>query len=601
MARAVGLDIGTRMIKVVELSGSPKSFKITRLAVREVPPPPAPSPAEGPAPVEGHEAPDPDAAIADVVREIFSTLKLPREDVCASFDSTTCINRDFTVPFLETDQIRKVVRFETENHLHSHSIDDVVVNWMKTGETRDGSRITSLSTPKADLSRRLALLKRAGIEPASVDLDVTALFAAYDAMGVFKEHPNVILIDLGAHSTNLVLVVEGRPQFLRTFLLGSAALEEEVSRELGVSVREGRSRVMAAAGPRQDDLLVPAVSLDPEEREAAKGLAVSPEDSLADRRQKFVKKFHLEVYRSLMGVKPATPPDRILLSGGGAMLPDVATTLGEKFGLPVERVDVLKRVDCRDAGGDPAFTTVAIPVALGCGLRMLGHNPLGIELLQDEFAPRNTFDVVRVTAATFVTLLFLVMLGLFVVAQQRLKAEKKTYDQAFHDAARIFRTAEEKYIQAHDKRTEDQAKKAVDTWFGELTPDHTRIDALRYRLGTRHRELAGNLGLAKEIVKVPSAVQVMYEVYAALSTVKPEDLGAWFQIEKMDITERQATFTIVASASSAFDTVPRLLSKSEYFQGRAKDPSPNRIVEAGARQSVGVKVRGDFQLKFKEE
>jgi cell division ATPase FtsA len=453
--------------------------------------------------------------------------------------------------------------------------------------------------PKADLTRRLAVLRRAGVEPASVDLDITALYGAYDAMGVFKEHPNVILIDLGAHSTNLVLVVDGRPQFLRTFLLGSATLEEEVSRELGVSVREGRSRVKAVAGPRTDDLLVPAASLDPEEPEGAKALSASPEDALADRRLKFVKKFHLEVYRSLMGVKPSSPPDRILISGGGALLPDVAASLGEKFGLPVERIDVLDRVDCKDAGSDPAFATVAIPVAVGCGLRMLGHNPLGIELLQDEFAPRNTFDVVRVTAATAVTLLFLVMLGLFFVARQRLRAETYTYERVYVDAARIFRTAEERYLQDVGRQSEEQAKKTVDKWLGELEKDHTRISALRSRLVKRHRDLEQNLGLAKEIPKVPSAVQVMYELYAALSSVKREDLGDWFQIDKMEVNERRLTFTIVVSDGAAFDTVPKLLAKSAYFRERAKNPLA--VAEAGARQPVGGKWRGDFELKFKEE
>src|SRR5688572_9420743 len=120
MARAVGLGIGTRTVKVVELSGSAKAFRIQRLAVREVPA----HPPEGTVPA----AWDADEALAGVVREVFDSLQLPREDVCASFDSGSTIFREITVPFLETEQIRKVVRFEAENHLHSHSVDEVVVN-----------------------------------------------------------------------------------------------------------------------------------------------------------------------------------------------------------------------------------------------------------------------------------------------------------------------------------------------------------------------------------------------------------------------------------------------------------------------------------------
>ena len=37
MPRAVGLDVGTRTLKLVELSGSPKAFKIQRFLVRTLP------------------------------------------------------------------------------------------------------------------------------------------------------------------------------------------------------------------------------------------------------------------------------------------------------------------------------------------------------------------------------------------------------------------------------------------------------------------------------------------------------------------------------------------------------------------------------------
>src|SRR5262245_34534795 len=164
MARAVGLDIGSRTIKVVELSGSPKAFKIQRLAIREVPRPP-----EAP-PKEGEEAFDATTATAQVVREIFDTLKLPKEDVCAVFDSGKTMSREIVVPFLEPEKIRKVVKFEAEHHLHSQSVDEVVVNWIKTGETKEGSRLTIFASSKEELVERLAVLRLAGIEPASIDL-----------------------------------------------------------------------------------------------------------------------------------------------------------------------------------------------------------------------------------------------------------------------------------------------------------------------------------------------------------------------------------------------------------------------------------------------
>ena len=79
MARAVGLDIGSRTIKVVELNGSPKAFKVMRVITR-------PIPEVDLHPPEGEVAKELEELISDEIREIFQKLKLPRDDVCASFD-----------------------------------------------------------------------------------------------------------------------------------------------------------------------------------------------------------------------------------------------------------------------------------------------------------------------------------------------------------------------------------------------------------------------------------------------------------------------------------------------------------------------------------
>ena len=91
MGRAVGLDIGSRTIKVVELSGTPKSFRVQRVAIRPVPLPEA-------QPAEGEIVRDPDEVISETIREVFDSLKLPRDDVCAAFDSGATVFREILVP-----------------------------------------------------------------------------------------------------------------------------------------------------------------------------------------------------------------------------------------------------------------------------------------------------------------------------------------------------------------------------------------------------------------------------------------------------------------------------------------------------------------------
>jgi hypothetical protein len=242
----------------------------------------------------------------------------------------------------------------------------------------------------------------------------------------------------------------------------------------------------------------------------------------------------------------------------------------------------------------------AIPEAVGCALRLLGHNPLGTELLQDEFAPSNTFEVVRTAAATAVTLLFLVLLGLNLKATREHDAARALNTRIYQSAGNMFTYAEKAYLMKVDASDEGSADKSVRDWLRSQPPDHTRVANLRRHLINRHRKLQSDLGMAKEIPEVPSATRVMFELYKALSAVPRDELGEHFAIVKMDISERRCTFTIEATAPEVFDQVRQLISKSDYLRGRAKNPQ--QMLEAQSRQKTneGHESQG-FDIKFAEQ
>ncbi len=589
MARAVGLDIGSHTIKVVELNGNPKSFKVTRVVTR-------PMPEVDLHPPEGEIPKDLEELVSDEIREIFHSLKLPKDDVCVSFDSGATIFREIVVPFLEDDQIRKVVKFEAEHHLHSRTIEDVIVNWVKTGESRDGSRLTIFASPKPVLERLLGVLRGAGIEPSSIDLDATALYTAYDALGVLEENPNTILVDVGARSTTLILVVEGKPLVLRSFLLGTGLVESGVSKELGVSREEGQRRARLAAGPRPDDLLVATATLSPSETE--KSLEQIETDVAVDLRSTFVNKLHREAIRSLASLQESAAPEKILLSGGGSLLPGLAQDLSDKFDLPVERVDLTRYVDWKDQGPDPEFTQVALGPAIGCGLRILGHNPLKVELLKDEFAPTNRFDVIKIALATCVTLLFVGLLGLAYVASERNRAEKKRFTYVSKAASRLVKTADLRYRTKVLGQTEEEAKTEVDRWLRRQPQGPERINRYRSLLSSRFGHLQSELGLG-DIPQVESALKVWLELYRALQKLPRSEYGQWLRVLKFDVQERGATVRIEVDSQATFDRIRTQFEASTYFQERARNSS--RIVELGTSQERNNRQRRDFEFRFKED
>jgi len=592
MARAIGVDIGDHTIKVVELGGSARSFKVQRVAIRPVPEDDEP---EGVTmgDDEGDDAPPKlsrDEKIAAVVRDIFKELALPKEDVCAAFHARNSMVREINVPFFEDDQIRKVVRFEAENHLHSQAIDDVVVNWVKTGETKDGSRLTIFASPKDRLAETIGTLRRAGVDPAVVDLDATAVYNALDAAGLFATHPTCVVLHVGATSTNLVLVVEGRPRVFRAFPLGTGTLEKTIAKQL-----KGARRA-----PRPDDLFVtagdmPAGAGTPE---TAKSLVQHQTDLVADEREAFVQKLHREVIRSLAAVRTEAPPERLLLTGGGSLIEGVAEALAERFGLTVERLDILEHVNAKDRGPDPAYAGAALAPAIGCALRMLGRNPLGIELLQDEFAPRNTFDVIRTALATVLTLGFLAVAVMTWSAKQELTAERVKFGDRHAIAKHVFKGAEGMYLQQVDAQTEVAAKQNVDRWLARGEGDPTAIRRIQRQLNRRLDYLKDQMGLSERIPPLPSALEVMTAIYKAFESVPRDELG-YLRIERMTIRPRQVQMSILAETTTTFDRVRELLANAPLIVERARNPrSP---VEQGSLIREGEYMKQDYTIDFRED
>lgn len=585
MPRAVGLDVGRRLLKLAELSGSAKSFKVHRFVVEEMP--------EG----EGEEG---EAARAEVVRRLFREHRLGRADVCVSFDAGTSVFRDVTVPFRQDDQIAKVVRFEAENHLHGRAIEDVIVNWVKTGETKDGSQVLVMAAPKTELAQRLGLLRRAGIEPASVDLDATALYTACAATGVFTEHPNVVVLEVGARTTNLVVVDGGQLRAVRSFLVGTDTMAAALGGDLSLPAGEAGRRALSG-GADADALLVPAADVEPSPHETAKSVAELERDVASQRREELFKKLQREVMRSITSARAVNAPEKLLVAGGGSLLPGLAESLSERLGIPVEPLGLLTRLGHTPTTADPRLADAVSPVALGCALRLIGADPLGVELRREEFAPTNTFEVVRGVLATAVTLLVALLAGLAFLAKSRLERERSTFlgkttATVAQKAATILQSVEKRYQQDVRRKPDGEAEHEAKRLLGTIPADANYLYAVRAHLQRRYRELEDNLGLSKDIAPIESALKVWKEIYEALGKVPREELG-WFRINSMSVSQSEAAFVIEVADVAVSDKVRRALNANEYLRKRAADPSSP--VAPGSSQSNPQTNRTTVRLSVK--
>ena len=244
------------------------------------------------------------------------------------------------------------------------------------------------------------------------------------------------------------------------------------------------------------------------------------------------------------------------------------------------------------------YAGAALAPAIGCALRMLGRNPLGIELLQDEFAPRNTFDVIRTALATVLTLGFLAVAVMTWSAKQELTAERVKFGDRHAIAKHVFKGAEGMYLQQVDAQTEVAAKQNVDRWLARGEGDPTAIRRIQRQLNRRLDYLKDQMGLSERIPPLPSALEVMTAIYKAFESVPRDELG-YLRIERMTIRPRQVQMSILAETTTTFDRVRELLANAPLIVERARNPrSP---VEQGSLIREGEYMKQDYTIDFRED
>lgn len=220
MAVVVGLDIGTRTITGVVVSGTPKKYRVVDCFVEEIPDL-AGSLGTRPTMEEVDLEEDTPASAGELLRKIITERGLEGADIVASIESKNLIVREIWVPFTRDDQIAKTLAFEAENSLITFDIDEMVLEYHKVDERDGKSQILLFAARHATVQSRLDTLAEGGVDPVALDLDSAALFNAFAETPIYDPARNTLLLDIGSATANVLLIQDGTLRKARTIRMGA--------------------------------------------------------------------------------------------------------------------------------------------------------------------------------------------------------------------------------------------------------------------------------------------------------------------------------------------------------------------------------------------
>ncbi|MFZ4734881.1 MAG: type IV pilus assembly protein PilM [Bradymonadia bacterium] len=345
---ALGLDIGTSSIKLVQLKESKKGIQLASFSM-------APLPSE--AIVDG--AVMNSGAVVDTIQAMVAAQKLKNRQCAISISGHSVIIKKISLPAMTPEELDESIKWEAEQYI-PFDVNDVYIDYqiLQTRPEQGQMDVLLVAAKKEMVDEYANVVREAGLEPVVVGIDCLTIQQCFELNYGYPPGETIVLINTGASTININVVANGITTFTRDIAMGGNQFTEEIQKQLNVSYDEAEAYKLG--GERGVD----ADSVVPQEVERVVS-AVS--EQMAS-----------EIHRSLdfyMATSSEGRISRIYLSGGSAKIPALGRTLENRIGVACELVDPFRGVQVDPKLFNLDYINQVRPLAavvVGLGLRKTG-------------------------------------------------------------------------------------------------------------------------------------------------------------------------------------------------------------------------------------
>ena len=196
-----GIEIDGDQVRATVIEGSAKKYRVVDFVEGDI---------------SGETLEERSEALREVIGSAFLSKERSGLDVALSIGADKAILREISVPYSKDEMIAKTIRYESEAHIFSASVDDLLIEYIKCSESEAGSRLVLAGVEKKHFAEQLELLRGASIDPAHAELNATALATAYLSVEPGATTGSTLLVQIEREHTTFVLLEEGKITKLRS-------------------------------------------------------------------------------------------------------------------------------------------------------------------------------------------------------------------------------------------------------------------------------------------------------------------------------------------------------------------------------------------------
>jgi len=322
----IGIDIGSTLVKAVEIGQTAGVFEIRRWAIE---------------PLAGSDA-------KSALKKIGDRLRFNDQLLVSSVFGKGTLIRYVELPRMPLEDLRKSYIFDLDKYFPFDAKTIYTDCSILDPEGKDKKMLVLLAAVKKEMvDERLKLFKDAGFELNRVSINSIALANAFSRLGpqVTASGKAKAVLDIGGSASCLMIFKDTSPRFTRDIFVGSQELTKKIANALGV-----------------DEAQAEAIKRQPGEKlaQVIEACDMPINNLIAEIR------LSIDYYMTEKNVQV----DELFLGGGGSLLNGMQGVFEKNLGLPVKIWNPLTgvRVNASAGAGDIQAYAAQLGVALGLGL-----------------------------------------------------------------------------------------------------------------------------------------------------------------------------------------------------------------------------------------
>ncbi|MBI3443678.1 type IV pilus assembly protein PilM [Candidatus Woesebacteria bacterium] len=302
---SVGLDIGSKTIKVVELVRDGDKYTLKSAGIVGY----VGQPMESISPENEKEL----VNLVEAIKKLFKNTKVSSKDVSVALPESQVFTRPIKFPMLTDQEVSAAVKWEAEQYIPI-PVKEAVVQHQILERREDTSPpevlVLLVASPRVLVEKYIKVLNMAGLNPTVIETELMSLVRSLAPAG-----QTVLLIDFGARSTDLAIAKDRALAFSRSIQTAGEAFTRAVAQSLSIT-------------PKQAEEYKRTYGLSGTQLEAKVKSAIDPVFRIVvDEIKKAVHFYQTE--------EKGEAPSSIILSGGTAGLPEAVSYLTKLLGSEV--------------------------------------------------------------------------------------------------------------------------------------------------------------------------------------------------------------------------------------------------------------------------